>query len=210
MICVAHRCLDSGCSPETTVELMFDHWNFEKCTPPYDFDRLHSHVVSLAGSRQTPIGSMTIEAVFGDLPPDQLAKAMAPPAPELAESIQAAHAARVASQAAEAAEAEAVAAETPAEAVSGAAWRKRFLPPKELGRRVPWNAEWNAALKKTPKTPSAFPKVECNEINGLGLCAPFDKLNMFLKKAPNEDSPNDPNRPHRQTEITPTRQSGAA
>jgi hypothetical protein len=142
LLSVAHTCMDLGSSLEMTAELMAEHWDPRNGSAWGS--ELLDQVLSLATSRQTPIGSMTIEAVFPDLPPDDLAKAMAPPAPELAEKIAVAQVAVEQRAAAQAAEADAIAAEKPHTELSGAAWRRLVLPPKEclLGQVFHRTSRW--------------------------------------------------------------------
>lgn len=66
-IVVANRCMDLGVSPETTTQLMLEHWN-ERCWPPWDADDLQRKVYSAAKSRQTPIGRDIFDHVFDAVP----------------------------------------------------------------------------------------------------------------------------------------------
>jgi hypothetical protein len=57
-----------------TCELMFEHWNEQKCSRPYDFDRLLHHIETSRASRQEPTGSKTAEGLFGDMSDAQAAE----------------------------------------------------------------------------------------------------------------------------------------
>ena len=71
MIRVANVGGDLNLTAMTTCELIFKHWNEQKCFPAYDFDRLLHHIETSRPSRASPIGSKTAEGVF-DLSAEQI------------------------------------------------------------------------------------------------------------------------------------------
>jgi len=60
---VANACMDRGVWPETTADLMLEHWN-DRCSPPWDHDDLRAVVENAAKYRQNPIGCYRPEAGF--------------------------------------------------------------------------------------------------------------------------------------------------
>jgi hypothetical protein len=67
-IAVANRVMDFGISPETCAQLMLEHWN-DRCSPPWDADRLLYKCQSAAKSRQEPIGRANHDDAFPTLEP---------------------------------------------------------------------------------------------------------------------------------------------
>lgn len=63
---VAAVCMDFGCSPDLTAELMMDHWN-DRCSPPWAPDELQSKVNNAARYRQHAIGESAPETEFDDI-----------------------------------------------------------------------------------------------------------------------------------------------
>jgi AAA domain len=129
--------MDMGCSLETTVDLMSEHWDHRN-SPPWDDELLHQ-VGSLATSRQEPIGSKVrtdVEAIFEPVE-------LAPPSAALAEMIAARRAARIRADAAKE-PGDGPTLITPHESLSVAAWLDRQIPPKQylLGNVFHQTSRW--------------------------------------------------------------------
>jgi len=61
---VACRVMDYGVSPAKCFDLMADHYNDTKCTPPWDIDDLEKKVHNAASYHQSPTGNAAPEADF--------------------------------------------------------------------------------------------------------------------------------------------------
>lgn len=69
---VAARLKEFGCSQDSALELMLDHWN-DDCDPPWDADDLARKVENAYTYGQMATGAMSPEAEFGDDPlPEKL------------------------------------------------------------------------------------------------------------------------------------------
>ena len=60
---VAARCREEGLPLETTLQLMFEHWN-PRCTPPWEFDDLAQKVANAYAYAQKSQGSANALALF--------------------------------------------------------------------------------------------------------------------------------------------------
>jgi hypothetical protein len=64
---------DLGISEEYALGLMLDHYNEQRCDPPWDFDGLKQKVANgYAYASMRPIGGGTAEADFADDPPEPI------------------------------------------------------------------------------------------------------------------------------------------
>jgi Bifunctional DNA primase/polymerase, N-terminal/AAA domain len=138
-------------SPETAVDVLMDgddSWNETKTKYPWGYDEDDANgggLIRLANdlyARRTKAPGSSARVDIGEV--FEAVEGVEAPTPELAEKIAGAHAAHVATEAAEAARAEAIAAEKPHTELSGAAWRRLVLPPKEylLGQVFHRTSRW--------------------------------------------------------------------